>query len=134
MQGPYPVARGRPGFGPPQRQAGLDLGGLRLPLYGRMAPVAVGYRAISTNPITAGMMYFFRRGEQNLTSETRLNPDGPGYQLVIRENDEVRVESFDALPMLLAREHELLQAWRAQGWTEAGQTSRTPPNTWRGPR
>lgn len=80
------------------------------------------------------MMYFFRRGDQKLTSETRLNPDGPGYQLVIRENEAVRIESFDTLPMLLAREHELLQAWRAQGWGEMGQPARTPPNTWPGPR
>lgn len=81
------------------------------------------------------MVYFFRRGHQKLTSETRLNPDGPGYQLVIQENDVVHVESFDALPSLLAREHELLLAWRAQGWRDVGQPSKTSvDDTWPGPR
>lgn len=80
------------------------------------------------------MVYFFRRGDQKLTSETRLNPDGPGYQLVIREDDVVHVESFEALPKLLAREHELLLAWRAQGWYDAGQPAKTPVDKWTGPR
>jgi hypothetical protein len=80
------------------------------------------------------MIYFFRRGDQKLTSETQLNPDGPGYQLVIRENDAVRIESFDALPKLLAREHELLVAWRAQGWSELRNATHTPLDAWPGPR
>jgi len=80
------------------------------------------------------MIYFFRRADAKLTSETRLNPDGPGYQLVITENDKTRIESFAELPKLLAREHELLQAWRAQGWADVGQPTRTPIDTWSGPR
>lgn len=80
------------------------------------------------------MVYFFRRGDAKLTSETRLNPDGPGYQLVIDENGTTHIESFDTLPQLLAREHELLLEWRAQGWRDIGQPTRTPVDTWGGPR
>ena len=80
------------------------------------------------------MLYFFRRGADALSCETRLNPDGPGFQLVITENRLPRVESFAELRQLLAREHELLQAWRAQGWRDIGAPTPTPPDTWVGPR
>ena len=80
------------------------------------------------------MVYFFRRGDVRLSAETRLDPDGPGFQLVIVENGETRIESFTELPKLLAREHELLQAWRAQGWQDVGAPKPTPPDTWSGPR
>jgi hypothetical protein len=71
------------------------------------------------------MLYFFRRGDSALSCETRLNPDGPGYQLVISENNVRRIEHFNELPKLLAREHELLLAWRAQGWRDLT-LARTP--------
>lgn len=80
------------------------------------------------------MLYFFRRGNATKSCETRLNPDGPGYQLVITENEAPRVESYDELAKLLAREHELLLAWRAQGWSDADQPKRTPFDSWKGPR
>ena len=80
------------------------------------------------------MLYFFRRGADALACETRLNPEGHGFQIVITENAGTRVENFDALPRLLAREHELLLAWRAQGWRDLGQPTRTPVDTWPGPR
>lgn len=65
------------------------------------------------------MIYFFRKGESRLAAETRLNPGGPGYELVITTDGEVRVESFEDLPGLLGREHELVQSWRAMGWRES---------------
>ena len=80
------------------------------------------------------MLYFFRRGPDDLTCETRLNPDGPGFQLVITENARERIEDFRELRHLLAREHELLQAWRAQGWREVGAPNVTPPDKWPGRR
>jgi hypothetical protein len=80
------------------------------------------------------VVYFFRRGGEAITCETRLDPDGPGFQLVITEHNTSRIEQFDALPELLAREHELLRAWRAQGWRDVGQPTRTPADTWSGPR
>jgi hypothetical protein len=72
------------------------------------------------------VLYFFRRGDAALTCETRLNPQGPGYQLVITESAHERIENFAELRKLLAREHELLRAWRAQGWRESGQPTRPP--------
>jgi hypothetical protein len=71
------------------------------------------------------VLYFFRRGDAALSCETRLNPDGPGYQLVITENSATHLEDFADLARLLAREHELLQAWRAQGWRDVGRPTRT---------
>jgi hypothetical protein len=80
------------------------------------------------------MVHFFRRDSVTLVCETRLNPQGPGFQLMITENGDTRIESFDALPTLLSREHELLQAWRAQGWRDVGRPGKTPVDTWSGPR
>jgi hypothetical protein len=64
-------------------------------------------------------LYFFRRGQDRLSCETRLNPVGSGYELVVTTGDVSRVEPYSELAALLAREHELLQAWRAIGWREA---------------
>jgi len=60
-------------------------------------------------------MVYFRRGDAKLSLETRLNAAGPGYQLVIIENGRTRIESFAELQQLVAREHDLLRAWLAQG-------------------
>ena len=79
------------------------------------------------------VLYFLRRGADALSCETRLNPDGPGFQLVITENTRERIEDFDELPELLVREHELLIGWRALGWREVGAPKPTAPDTWTGP-
>jgi hypothetical protein len=79
------------------------------------------------------VIYFFRRGPEARSCETRLNPDGPGYQLVISASDTTLTETFAALPDLLAREHELLHAWRLEGWREVGPPTPTPGDTWSGP-
>ena len=80
------------------------------------------------------VLYFFRRAGAALTCETRLNPTGTGFQLVVTEDAHERIENFAELANLLAREHELLMAWRAQGWRDAGQPTKTSVDTWRGPR
>ena len=80
------------------------------------------------------VLYFFRRAGAALTCETRLNPTGTGFQLVVTEDAHERIENFAVLANLLAREHELLKAWRAQGWRDVGQPTRTSVDTWRGPR
>ena len=64
------------------------------------------------------MLYVFVRGSERKTCETRLSADGAGYELVIAEDGVERVDRYSTMDRLLAREHELLQAWRAQGWTE----------------
>ena len=84
---------------------------------------------ISWTIVATAVLYFFHRGPDALSCETRLNPDGPGFQLVITENAREHIESFDALATLLAREHELLLAWRAQGWRDVGPPTRTAPDT-----
>lgn len=72
------------------------------------------------DPIRQSVIHFFKRGDTALTCETRLNPDGPGYQLIVDQGGDVHTETFAVLAELLAREHELLQAWRAQGWRDVG--------------
>jgi hypothetical protein len=63
------------------------------------------------------VIWFFARGSHERRScETRLAFDGDGYELVVQDEDRSRVEVFDELRPLLAREHELLAAWRALGW------------------
>jgi hypothetical protein len=69
-------------------------------------------------PIEEGVIYFLQRGPNRVAAETRLNPLGPGYELVVTTDGVTHVESFNDLPALLSREHELLQAWRALGWRE----------------
>jgi hypothetical protein len=80
------------------------------------------------------VLYFLRRGADAMSWETRLNPDGPGFQLVITENARERIEDFGELPDLLEREHDLLKTWRAQGWRDVGAPTPTPADTWTGPR
>jgi len=65
------------------------------------------------------VIYFFRRGTDRRSCETRLRGDGPGYELVVTDAGTERIEPFTELADMLAREHELLQAWRAQGWRDA---------------
>lgn len=72
------------------------------------------------------MVWFYTRGGDTRTCETRLAPDGDGYELVVTDASGTRVERFDELSGLLAREHELLATWRAQGWRE-GAPNRRPP-------
>lgn len=64
------------------------------------------------------MVWFYSRGADTRTCETRLAVDSQGYELIVTDAEGVHVERFDELANLLAREHELLTAWRAQGWRE----------------
>jgi hypothetical protein len=65
------------------------------------------------------MVWFYSRGNDTRTCETRLAVDGQGYELIVTDSEGVHVERFDELADLLGREHQLLAAWRAQGWREA---------------
>ena len=62
------------------------------------------------------MVWFYVRGGERRSCETRLALVGDGYELVVREGGQCRTEPFRDLHRLLAREHQLLTAWRAQGW------------------
>ena len=78
------------------------------------------------------MVYFLKRGDRSLICETRLAETGPGYELVITKDGSSHIEPYADLAVLLAREHELIQAWRAQGWSEVKEPARAAV-TWRGP-
>jgi hypothetical protein len=73
------------------------------------------------------VIFFLRKGPSRLALETRLNPVGAGYELAITTDGVTHVEPFTELPALLSREHELLQAWRAQGWRETDEAREPPP-------
>ena len=62
------------------------------------------------------MVWFYARGAERRSCETRLASDSDGYELVVREAGKEWIEQFTDIQKLLAREHELLAAWRAQGW------------------
>lgn len=62
------------------------------------------------------MIWFYVLGAERRICETRLSADGDGYELIIGESGGTHVERFRDLPGLLRREHEVLAAWRAQGW------------------
>jgi hypothetical protein len=70
------------------------------------------------------MLYVFIRGPQRKTCETRLSADAEAFELVVAEEGVEHVDRFPTIERLLSREHELLQAWRAQGWTEPQQGKR----------
>ena len=70
------------------------------------------------------MLYVFTRGQQRKTCETRLSGDGDAFELVVVEDGIEHVDRLPTLDRLLSREHELLQAWRAQGWSAPPQGKR----------
>ncbi|MGB2712776.1 MAG: hypothetical protein WBC51_01260 [Vicinamibacterales bacterium] len=75
------------------------------------------------------MIWFFCRGPEIRSCEVRLVNDGPGYELVIVDGSVQRTERFGSMTALLSREHELLSAWKAMGWTampKSGHSGRPP--------
>jgi hypothetical protein len=66
------------------------------------------------------VIYFFRRDAHSRSCETRLSATGQEYDLVITTDGEEYIETFETVAAMLAREHELLQAWRALGWRDVG--------------
>jgi len=66
------------------------------------------------------MIYFYRRAGDTRTCETRLEPDGPGFELVVVDGHDSRVERFDDVRDLASRAHELQHAWMSHGWRTIG--------------
>jgi len=62
------------------------------------------------------MIHLYRRAGDTRTCQTRLEPDGPGFELVVIDGRELRVERFDDATALAAREHELRHSWLLNGW------------------
>ena len=66
------------------------------------------------------MIYFYRRAGDTRMCETRLEPDGPGFELVVVDGQDSRVEHFDDVRALVNREYELRHAWLLNGWRTIG--------------
>ena len=63
------------------------------------------------------MIWTFAKGGQRTTCESREAM--LWYELVVTSPDGVaRVERYTERAQLLRRQHELLCAWKAQGWEE----------------
>jgi hypothetical protein len=63
------------------------------------------------------MIWTFAKGAQRMSCESREAM--LWYELVITSPDGVaRVERYTERAQLLRRQHELLCAWKAQGWQE----------------
>jgi len=63
------------------------------------------------------VIHRLRRGAAVIVCETRFNPNGSGYELAVTYEDrQVIVERFTDRTALLARAHELMQAWGFEGW------------------
>ena len=66
------------------------------------------------------MIYFYRRNDDTRSCETRLESDGPGFELIVTDTRESRVERFDDVRALVSRESELRHSWLLNGWREIG--------------
>ena len=66
------------------------------------------------------MIYFYRRAADTRTCETRLEPDGPGFELIVNDGRETRVERFSDVRELTTRECELRHVWLLNGWLTIG--------------
>jgi hypothetical protein len=64
------------------------------------------------------MIYFYRRARQTRSCETRLEANGPGFELIVIEGRESRVEHFDDVDALAARQRELRYEWMSSGWRD----------------
>ena len=62
------------------------------------------------------MIYFYRRGADTRSCETRLELDGPGFELIVSEVGQSRVERFEDVRALANRAYELRHAWLLNGW------------------
>jgi len=66
------------------------------------------------------MIYFYRRAADTRTCETRLEPDGPGFELIVHDGRETHVERFTDIRELTTREYELRHEWLLSGWRTIG--------------
>lgn len=62
------------------------------------------------------MIYFYRRAGDLRTCEIRAEADGEGYELIVTEGAESRIEHYEDARELGDREIEVRQAWFAHGW------------------
>lgn len=72
------------------------------------------------------MVWFFVRGRDQRSCETRLAAADAGFELIINDGSGDHVETFADIAKLLSREHEVVAAWRAQGWRPNARSKRVP--------
>jgi hypothetical protein len=64
------------------------------------------------------MIYFYLRARESRSCESRLERDGSGFELIVMEGRQSRVERFADARALATREHELRYEWLLSGWRE----------------
>jgi hypothetical protein len=62
------------------------------------------------------MVYFFRRASDTRICESRLEPHGPGFELIVTEGRDSQIERFSDPRDLMMREEELRRTWSMHGW------------------
>ena len=62
------------------------------------------------------MIYFYQRAGDRRTCETRLEPHGPRFELIVVDGRNSRVEHFDDATALASRQYELRRSWMLNGW------------------
>jgi hypothetical protein len=66
------------------------------------------------------MIYFFHRAGDTRSCETRIEPSGRGYELVVTEGRQSHIERFADSQALERRQSELRYSWVAHGWRDVG--------------
>jgi hypothetical protein len=64
------------------------------------------------------MVYFFRRAGDTRMCESRSEPHGLGYELIVTEGRQSHVERFKDSQSLANRQCELRYGWLAHGWRD----------------
>jgi len=64
------------------------------------------------------ILYSSARSNAARTTTVRRSLTGSGYDLIVTDGSDERLEHFETMDRLLLREHELVAAWRAAGWRE----------------
>ena len=95
-----PLLRARRMLGQPRHEECAAVGIEEGVIDGGAAEIDAGHDPTHDRMLYAeqNVIYFFRRGPQARSCETRLNPDGPGYQLVVTASDTMVTETFATLP------------------------------------
>jgi hypothetical protein len=62
------------------------------------------------------MVYFYRRSGDTRICESRLEAQGPGFELIVTEGRESQIERFADARSLMNRQEELRRSWSMHGW------------------
>ncbi len=62
------------------------------------------------------MVYFYRRAGDTRICESRLEPQGFGFELIVTEGRDSQIERFTDPRDLMVRQEELRRTWSMHGW------------------